>query len=66
MLGTIKCSTCSMDVDIAELGDHVCVPQKGSGLGSGGRKRKLILDRRRAHFTSEEACIGFPGLFTAG
>ncbi|KAF8419020.1 hypothetical protein EV426DRAFT_678417 [Tirmania nivea] len=28
LLGTIKCSTCGIDVDIAELGDHVCVPQK--------------------------------------
>lgn len=29
LLGTIKCSTCSIDVDIAELGDHVCAPQQG-------------------------------------
>ncbi|RPB22671.1 hypothetical protein L211DRAFT_317263 [Terfezia boudieri ATCC MYA-4762] len=28
LLGTIKCSTCGIDVDIAELGDHVCAPQK--------------------------------------
>lgn len=67
MLGTIKCSTCNMDVDIAELGDHVCVPEKGLGLGSGGWKVKLTLDRRRTHFTTEETCsIEFPRLFTAG
>jgi len=40
LLGTIKCSTCGIDVDIAELGDHICAPQKGQGLISAKREEE--------------------------
>ena len=67
LLGTIKCSTCGIDVDIAELGDHVCAPQKGQGLiSTKGEGRILTPNRRGAYSAAEETSSCTPGLITAG
>ncbi|KAF8467271.1 hypothetical protein BDZ91DRAFT_793655 [Kalaharituber pfeilii] len=53
LLGTIKCSTCGVDVDIAELGDHVCAPQT-SKASEKAPEPEPVFPLQKAASTSQE------------